>query len=72
MTKRLNKSVIATLSKYSDKAIYWQLRLVRTLVGKMNEHKIETDIIVKFIEENESLEAFGNLFKDKKESREIV
>lgn len=35
LAKRLNKSVIATLSKYSDKAIYWQIRLVRTLLVKL-------------------------------------
>jgi hypothetical protein len=40
LAEGLNKTAVSVLSKYSNKALYWQLKLVHVLFNKIQEYKI--------------------------------
>lgn len=50
LAEGLNKNAVSVLSKYSNKALYWQLRLVHVLFNKIQEYKISKEIISSFME----------------------
>lgn len=65
LAEGLNKNAVSILSKYSNKALYWQLRLFHVLLNKIQEYKISKDIISSFMEENKIIEAFSTILKEK-------
>lgn len=52
LAEGLDKSAVSVLNKYSNKALYWQLKLFHVLLNKIQEYKISNEIISSFIEEN--------------------
>lgn len=72
LAEGLNKSAVSVLSKYSNKALFWQLKLFHVLLNKIQEYKISKEIISSFIEENKIIESFSFILKDKSSVNEIV
>lgn len=72
LAEGINKNAASILSKYSNRALFWQLRLVSVMFNKIQEYKISKEIISEFIGENKMFEAFSNILKDKSSVIEIV
>lgn len=71
LAEGLNKNAVSVLNKYSNKALYWQLKLFHILLNKVQEYKLSKEIICSFMEDNKIIEAFSLILKEKNSVREI-